>query len=84
MTDKKTHQEQLEETVKMVNEKGIMMSTRQLSPSQLKKMEDYKKAHTPIVLTDKIGRNAPCPCNSGKKFKKCHLLIEEANHVKQS
>jgi hypothetical protein len=21
---------------------------------------------------DKIGRNEPCPCNSGKKFKKCH------------
>lgn len=22
----------------------------------------------------KIGRNDPCPCNSGKKYKKCHLL----------
>ncbi|MGH7894491.1 MAG: SEC-C metal-binding domain-containing protein, partial [Candidatus Binatia bacterium] len=21
---------------------------------------------------DKIGRNAPCPCGSGKKYKKCH------------
>ena len=20
----------------------------------------------------KIGRNAPCPCGSGKKYKKCH------------
>jgi uncharacterized protein YecA (UPF0149 family) len=20
----------------------------------------------------KVGRNAPCPCGSGKKFKKCH------------
>ncbi|MEO6952594.1 MAG: SEC-C metal-binding domain-containing protein [Polyangia bacterium] len=20
----------------------------------------------------KIGRNEPCPCGSGKKFKKCH------------
>jgi uncharacterized protein len=20
----------------------------------------------------KIGRNDPCPCGSGKKFKKCH------------
>ncbi|TMO66302.1 preprotein translocase subunit SecA [Pseudoalteromonas aurantia] len=24
---------------------------------------------SPVV---KIGRNDPCPCNSGKKFKKCH------------
>jgi preprotein translocase subunit SecA len=25
-----------------------------------------------IVATDKVGRNEPCPCGSGKKFKKCH------------
>jgi preprotein translocase subunit SecA len=25
-------------------------------------------------LEDKIGRNAPCPCGSGKKFKKCSAL----------
>jgi SEC-C motif len=23
-------------------------------------------------MTQKIGRNAPCPCGSGKKFKRCH------------
>ncbi|MFC1483583.1 preprotein translocase subunit SecA [Candidatus Neomarinimicrobiota bacterium] len=27
---------------------------------------------TPIRVTDKIGRNDPCPCGSGKKYKKCH------------
>ncbi len=26
---------------------------------------------------NKIGRNDPCPCGSGKKFKKCHLGREE-------
>ena len=25
-----------------------------------------------IVKGDKVGRNDPCPCGSGKKFKKCH------------
>jgi hypothetical protein len=25
-----------------------------------------------IVANDKVGRNEPCPCGSGKKFKKCH------------
>jgi len=25
----------------------------------------------------KIGRNDPCPCGSGKKFKKCHLGRED-------
>lgn len=23
----------------------------------------------------KVGRNEPCPCGSGLKFKKCHLLL---------
>ena len=27
----------------------------------------------PVVRTEpKIGRNDPCPCGSGKKYKKCH------------
>ena len=30
-----------------------------------------KSAAAPIVI-DKIGRNDPCPCGSGKKYKKCH------------
>jgi hypothetical protein len=25
-----------------------------------------------IVASNKVGRNEPCPCGSGKKFKKCH------------
>jgi len=25
----------------------------------------------PIKADIKVGRNDPCPCNSGKKFKKC-------------
>ena len=27
---------------------------------------------TPIVVGPKVGRNDPCPCGSGKKFKNCH------------
>jgi hypothetical protein len=26
----------------------------------------------------KVGRNDPCPCGSGKKYKHCHLPLEEA------
>ena len=29
-----------------------------------------KTTNTPITVT-KIGRNEPCPCGSGKKYKKC-------------
>ncbi|QHS51502.1 preprotein translocase subunit SecA [Edaphobacter sp. 12200R-103] len=28
--------------------------------------------NTPRLTGDKVGRNDPCPCGSGKKFKKCH------------
>ena len=27
-----------------------------------------------IVASEKVGRNEPCPCGSGKKYKKCHGL----------
>ena len=30
---------------------------------------DYREAN--IAHSDKIGRNDPCPCGSGKKYKKC-------------
>ena len=32
----------------------------------------------PYVRADKkIGRNEPCPCGSGKKYKKCHGVIQQ-------
>ena len=29
-------------------------------------------APKPVVAGKKVGRNDPCPCGSGKKYKKCH------------
>ena len=31
-----------------------------------------QKANTPIRVDKKIGRNDPCPCGSGLKYKNCH------------
>ena len=31
----------------------------------------------PVVKAEKVGRNDPCPCGSGKKYKKCCGLNEE-------
>jgi preprotein translocase subunit SecA len=50
---------------------------------QRKKKRELEQAHaasastgtngnSPRVTGDKVGRNDPCPCGSGKKFKKCH------------
>ena len=29
----------------------------------------------------RAGRNEPCPCGSGRKYKKCHLRSDEARHA---
>ena len=45
---------------------GEMMETPDYyDPSQNVKQE-------PIIAGPKIGRNDPCPCGSGKKYKQCH------------
>ena len=36
---------------------------------------EQKKSHTIVRNEDKIGRNDPCPCGSGKKYKKCCSLV---------
>ena len=49
-----------------------------ISTDQMKKFEAFAKAwkesHTQKIRKfDKIGRNDPCPCGSGKKYKNCCL-----------
>ena len=57
--------------------------TRGLDRSRLKEERNdlLSQAHSntqsrevtqPIVVEKKIGRNEPCPCGSGKKYKSCH------------
>ena len=29
----------------------------------------------------KLGRNDPCHCGSGKKYKRCHLAADEREHI---
>lgn len=39
---------------------------------QIKQLQQmYIKAHTPWRKRYDIGRNDPCPCGSGKKYKNC-------------
>ncbi|MGB9699649.1 MAG: SEC-C metal-binding domain-containing protein [Thermodesulfobacteriota bacterium] len=39
--------------------------------------ETYRPSSSAIVKQGKVGRNAPCPCGSGKKYKKCCLSKDE-------
>ena len=45
---------------------GSMEAARQASANQA------PQPRTPIVAAPKVGRNDPCPCGSGKKYKNCH------------
>ena len=40
--------------------------------SQLEPGQEAKAVETIRNFDEKVGRNDPCPCGSGKKFKKCH------------
>ncbi len=40
------------------------------SPAQAPQMQ------RPVRAAPKVGRNSPCPCGSGKKFKNCHGVLE--------
>ena len=55
---------------------------QQAPPRQLQHVAPPKVAANPkpqgtVVRQDKkVGRNEPCPCGSGKKFKKCHGALQ--------
>jgi preprotein translocase subunit SecA len=53
---------------------GVSTSARAGSsdPSRLITSRGERRARTPITVTDEPGRNDPCPCGSGRKYKKCH------------
>jgi preprotein translocase subunit SecA len=37
--------------------------------------EEGTEKPKPVLRGEKIGRNEPCPCGSGKKYKKCHGAV---------
>src|SRR5690606_25096185 len=51
---------------------GIASSARtDMSRIRTNRVEDSPAAR-PAAVADKVGRNDPCPCGSGRKYKKCH------------
>ena len=41
-------------------------------PGEPAKVGAIAAADTFVREGEKVGRNDPCPCGSGKKYKKCH------------
>ncbi len=53
----------------------VVMTGKELTPEekaeQAKKKQKPQVQQTVVNTSDKIGRNDPCPCGSGKKYKNC-------------
>jgi hypothetical protein len=50
-----------------------MSKRRRGYPSETKVKRGVRVVHGNKLLEEKLGRNDPCPCGSGKRFKKCCL-----------
>ena len=60
--------------VQIVNRKDDEVIQTQLSQAAQEfkaPSEEEEPSHAPVQKGDKIGRNDPCPCGSGKKYKNC-------------
>jgi SWIM/SEC-C metal-binding protein len=53
------------------NDIVVIVGVEPDKPEDLSDIERALLARQPARSAPKIGRNAPCPCGSGKKFKKC-------------
>jgi SWIM/SEC-C metal-binding protein len=66
-------EERLKE-VASIFEENDWKYTIELEPDKTEDTTDLEillNPQKPIIAEKKTGRNAPCPCGSGKKYKKC-------------
>ena len=56
---------------------GMAKSMMMLGPENIQKyyQNNFKNTSIQVVKSNKIGRNAICSCGSGKKYKKCCLMV---------
>ena len=69
---KKESFEYFNEMLSLQNEKVLQTLFKLELVTQNQKTGDIKKIDKKNLVAKKIGRNDPCPCGSGKKYKICH------------
>lgn len=52
-----------------------------LDAATIKRLMDYQNRKPSVREYKKIGRNDPCPCGSGKKFKNCCMNKKDWNKL---
>ena len=58
------------------------MSQMQTSRNDLVTNGGEAKSNMPVHVEKQVGRNDPCPCGSGKKFKNCHGKPRQEGYLK--
>lgn len=71
------HSDEGGKTTKITFGRGAEMTPAAMAESQQQQQQqqqgDQQQNTAPVKREeDKVGRNDPCPCGSGKKYKKCH------------
>ncbi|MBU2737396.1 preprotein translocase subunit SecA [Acidithiobacillus concretivorus] len=55
---------------------GLTALAGSVPGEQLTDTSPHSPTQSPLIADDKIGRNQPCPCGSGKKYKHCHGRLQ--------
>ena len=59
------------------NDMSRLKTGREDGMSQARNQRTSEQQKTqPVKVEKKVGRNDPCPCGSGKKYKNCHGIGE--------
>ena len=66
-------EERLKEVASIFQEKGwkVTIELEAEKPEDTTDLERLLNPQQPVTVEKKVGRNEPCPCGSGKKYKKC-------------
>jgi len=79
------HQEELEQAIaRHPGEPPTVNADLSDDPLALAREVASMPPPAPVATGPKIGRNDPCPCGSGKKFKKCHGAALEDDDEEQA
>jgi len=73
--------ERAEEIITLCNERGwkVTIGIEPDKPEDISDIERLLNPPAPIRAEPRVGRNDPCPCGSGLKFKKCCLKKDDQN-----
>jgi preprotein translocase subunit SecA len=73
-------QKALEEQQRLAAQSAVQDMTRGIQKQHERELKELQfggsngsaTTQQPVAASPKVGRNDPCPCGSGKKYKKCH------------